>query len=146
MASEDVSHHLRTALPVVRDVLNAGWRLRMFHVANMLLSDFPELVLNAGWRLRMFHTGFSFWPIGVIIGAQRRMASEDVSLKFARCFAYIATGAQRRMASEDVSPAGTRQARRLPASAQRRMASEDVSRIGIDAPPAVEMCSTPDGV
>ncbi len=55
MASEDVSHPHRAAGATARHVLNAGWRLRMFHVPLDHGSRRSSLVLNAGWRLRMFH-------------------------------------------------------------------------------------------
>ncbi len=102
MASEDVS------LASVRGgqcrvvVLNAGWRLRMFHLRTgaaracracaqrrMASEDVSHttgggsrcgsVVLNAGWRLRMFHIS-SPTRMNALSCAQRRMASEDVSL------------------------------------------------------------------
>ncbi len=55
MASEDVSLSKNRFCCEMRCVLNAGWRLRMFHKPGGAIHDWYLEVLNAGWRLRMFH-------------------------------------------------------------------------------------------
>ena len=81
MASENGSREYTLARDRPLQVLNAGWRLRMVHLAGFEcicvdcfsaqrrmasengspaqrpLAKYPEDVLNAGWRLRMVHCG-----------------------------------------------------------------------------------------
>ncbi len=101
-------------------------------------------MLNAGWRLRMFH---EFRPpdAPLFICAQRRMASEDVSPGVIdvdrHALIVLNAGWRLRMFHIDDRLSGIK-----PRCAQRRMASEDVSPSrGRVIRPTI-WCSTPDGV
>ncbi len=74
----------------------------MFHSLQGDRLSLSDAVLNAGWRLRMFHQIKMYASVNVPC-AQRRMASEDVSRDVARGLFAALVRAQRRMASEDVS-------------------------------------------